>query len=197
MISFDEFKARQIEDNREQRKIAKKIADGKKIAQNVPGIKPIKEPELITVKLCANCKQPKPLIDFNKDNSRPDKLATICRLCDVERNKKYRTKQTKGRKTCACCGKVKSVANFIKCLSTKDGLAELCKSCKHDKYKKAKEQKKLMKLTPKDKLEIEICEGGCILTIKERGNTGPLNVKKRSIASNIENLCEILSKYEI
>ena len=56
---------------------------------------------------------------------------------------------------------------------------------------------KLIKLTPKDKLEIEICEGGCILTIKERGNTGPLNVKKRSIASSIERLCEILSKYEM
>lgn len=50
------------------------------------------------MKKCSSCKLEKTFDDFNRDESRKDKLAYICRECESARSKKYYLENREARR---------------------------------------------------------------------------------------------------
>ena len=50
---------------------------------------------MITEKMCAECREVKPMEEFHVDNSRSDRRYRLCKVCNNKNNKKFRDKQKK------------------------------------------------------------------------------------------------------
>lgn len=83
-------------------------------------------------KVCTKCKQEKDISCFHKRSVNKDGLATQCKDCYNEYNKKRIAnfpKQPIISKKCTKCGHVKQANEFAKGRNNKDGLHPWCKVC--------------------------------------------------------------------
>ena len=97
-------------------------------------------------KLCAKCKQTKPLEEFYLDRSHPSGHCAKCKKCAAKYSKEYnlRLKRVKEKlknmpkeKTCSLCKVTKPITEFYKAKSSKDLHTNWCKDCtckKHREY---------------------------------------------------------------
>lgn len=90
-------------------------------------------------KLCADCRQDKPLSAFGKDKSNPDGLRRICKQCAVARTKAWKQRgQVEaqpirvGQRQCSWCGEVLDLDQFDE--GYRQG--RVCHSCRKNDWKR-------------------------------------------------------------
>jgi hypothetical protein len=95
-------------------------------------------PDMTGVKVCARCKEEKPRTEFSRDATMNDGLNRICKVCTLEKSKKYRAP----KRTCPKCGEAKYLNRFSDEDGNEGGQASWCKECKREAVKQQREADK-------------------------------------------------------
>ena len=100
-------------------------------------------------------------------------------------------------KTCSKCKVPKKLILFDKG-NDKDGLSYLCKECDKEKGRKKREKDKEMKLKKGSKIHIDIVDNGIIIVVRgpDRNFSTNSKILAQYIATDIDQLCDVLKKYD-
>ena len=98
-------------------------------------------------KVCAKCKQWKPLEEYYKDKTKKDGRESRCKGCKSEDEKQRRSKKhpkkikevREGKKKCTQCGVWKPLEEYYKDKRNKDGRQSKCRECQKECNKQWRE----------------------------------------------------------
>jgi hypothetical protein len=122
-------------------------------------------------KRCPDCRETKPLHEFNRSRKSRDGRWHYCRLCWRVRLRGYYRKRREaiglprrrevpeGQKYCPDCKTVKVEADFGRNKAARDGLNSYCKACRSERNKRAY-RKKAYDMTPEEAAELIASQGG-------------------------------------
>lgn len=118
---------------------------------------------LYKTKICCKCKIEKHIESFYKENKNFSRRKSICKDCDKERGKTYRSKKRydsveEGYKICKLCKSNLHIKEFYKNRINPDGLCKMCKIC--DRIKK-------YKISKQEYLELKLKQNNCCAICKE------------------------------